>query len=202
MRLGRHSAGHMQKVPCRTWVAGPMQCAQRCGAAAALTGCTGLLPGASIQHIPPLAGAPLIVLPVPSTYAPRSWPSCPSRPAAWRAACASRSRWAIAVCWAGSLLSVGYVGLRMQCRQGACAFPRHAQVLAVQAAWRHKRSWLLPRATNQPGHLFPLPCSSLLQGEMVQAKFGVPSVALRQLEVFSSAVLTATLQVGVGVWVE
>jgi phosphoenolpyruvate carboxylase len=32
------------------------------------------------------------------------------------------------------------------------------------------------------------------QGEMVQAKFGVPSVALRQLEVFSSAVLTATLQ--------
>ncbi len=34
------------------------------------------------------------------------------------------------------------------------------------------------------------------QGEMVQAKFGVPSVALRQLEVFSNSVLTATLQVG------
>ncbi|KAI7840424.1 hypothetical protein COHA_005854 [Chlorella ohadii] len=34
------------------------------------------------------------------------------------------------------------------------------------------------------------------QGEMVQAKFGVPSVAVRQLEVFSNAVLTATLQVG------
>lgn len=32
------------------------------------------------------------------------------------------------------------------------------------------------------------------QGEMVQAKFGVPSVALRQLEVFSNSVLTATLQ--------
>lgn len=32
------------------------------------------------------------------------------------------------------------------------------------------------------------------QGEMVQAKFGVPSVALRQLEVFVTAVLTATLQ--------
>jgi phosphoenolpyruvate carboxylase len=32
------------------------------------------------------------------------------------------------------------------------------------------------------------------QGEMVQAKFGVPSVALRQLEIFSNAVLLATLQ--------
>lgn len=32
------------------------------------------------------------------------------------------------------------------------------------------------------------------QGEMVQAKFGVPSVAVRQLEIFSNAVLLATLQ--------
>ena len=32
------------------------------------------------------------------------------------------------------------------------------------------------------------------QGEMVQAKFGVPSVALRQLEVFCNSVLLATLQ--------
>ena len=42
-----------------------------------------------------------------------------------------------------------------------------------------------------------------LQGEMVQAKFGVPSVALRQLEVFNNSVLLATLQVGgclLGVW--
>ena len=41
------------------------------------------------------------------------------------------------------------------------------------------------------------------QGEMVQAKFGVPSVALRQLEVFNNSVLLATLQVGgclLGVW--
>ena len=30
---------------------------------------------------------------------------------------------------------------------------------------------------------------------MVQAKFGVPSVALRQLEVFNNSVLLATLQV-------
>jgi hypothetical protein len=38
---------------------------------------------------------------------------------------------------------------------------------------------------------------------MVQAKFGVPSVALRQLEVFNNSVLLATLQVGgclLGVW--
>ena len=33
------------------------------------------------------------------------------------------------------------------------------------------------------------------QGEMVQNKFGVPSVALRQLELFTNAVLLATLQV-------
>jgi phosphoenolpyruvate carboxylase len=32
------------------------------------------------------------------------------------------------------------------------------------------------------------------QGEMVQAKFGVPSVALRQLEIFSNSVLIATMQ--------
>jgi hypothetical protein len=47
--------------------------------------------------------------------------------------------------------------------------------------------------------LSPAFCLSLpawLQGEMVQAKFGVPSVALRQLEVFNNSVLLATLQVG------
>lgn len=51
--------------------------------------------------------------------------------------------------------------------------------------------WLSSRLT-----LFWFASPSSSQGEMVQAKFGVPSVAVRQLEVFSNAVLTATLQVG------
>lgn len=65
---------------------------------------------------------------------------------------------------------------------------------------------LRPACLPHPGCLATLlvlltraapPCAPppLPQGEMVQAKFGVPSVALRQLEVFCNAVLTATLQV-------
>ena len=33
-----------------------------------------------------------------------------------------------------------------------------------------------------------------VQGEMVQNKFGIPAVALRQLEIYTTAVLLATMQ--------
>ena len=48
-------------------------------------------------------------------------------------------------------------------------------------------------------HTLPcLPACLRVQGEMVQAKFGIPAVALRQLEVLTAAVLKATLQASRG----
>lgn len=119
--------------------------------------------------------------PCPPTF---SWPSCPSHLAAWRGACASLSRCGAAegaLCWHfGPVSTVPHGVLSALC------FPCQLSRLLAQPG---------PACTSQPSSSPCFVCHTM-QGEMVQAKFGVPSVAVRQLEVFSNAVLTATLQVG------